>query len=639
LCAQGSDNEIVKALEFSPAELFEIYRRSMQRVSERNQAGQAIKTLQICGVAKRPLSVEELQEALSIEPGQRYMDNGNLPNDMDRVLAACCGLAFVDEEDDTVHYIHQSVKEYLFGRSSEGSDSFSEADLDKHLGVLCLTYLDFNDFQRQLVKQAPSAPINPLKIAMNTTNNKLAQQLLRRSNRFKPMTFEEFGRKAQELLGTTEESRLKSELRSRHFHFLTYAQIYWAFHLRDLSDVTDKKMWTLFCKCVDGCNTMADRPWETYRGVGSSDLEWVKQEPSKIQWLIANNHSALLRYEKASATSSLTENTEDSLLLHSSRRGQISFVEILLNNTRSPHEVLDQAIRAAAEGGHLEVVERLLAANANVNATAGYNGRTALQAAAESGHLEVVERLLAANANVNATARYNGRTALQAAAEGGHLEVVERLLAANADVNTAVAAAGGPNGRTALKAAAEGGHLEVVERLLAASADVNAAAGYNGRTGLQAAAQGGHLKVVERLLAANADVNAVAAGGPNGRTALQAAAEGGHLEVVERLLAANADVNAAAAQYNGRTALQAAAEGGHLEVVERLLVANADVNAAASGHNGQTAFQAAEQGGHFEVVKRLKWAGHRKLSVFGIPVKESLFETKSTPLPPTQTKI
>ena len=62
-----------------------------------------------------------------------------------------------------------------------------------------------------------------------------------------------------------------------------------------------------------------------------------------------------------------------------------------------------------------------------------FDGRTALQAAAEGGHLEVVDRLLAAKAEVNAAAGYGGRTALQAAAGGGHLEVVDRLLAASVD--------------------------------------------------------------------------------------------------------------------------------------------------------------------------------------------------------------
>jgi Ankyrin repeats (3 copies) len=67
-----------------------------------------------------------------------------------------------------------------------------------------------------------------------------------------------------------------------------------------------------------------------------------------------------------------------------------------------------------------------------------------LNTAARGGHLLVVERLLAAKADVNAApARYHGRTALQAAAEGDHLPVVERLLASKADVNAAPAWSGG----------------------------------------------------------------------------------------------------------------------------------------------------------------------------------------------------
>ncbi len=87
------------------------------------------------------------------------------------------------------------------------------------------------------------------------------------------------------------------------------------------------------------------------------------------------------------------------------------------------------ALQAAAGGGHLEVVEKLLAAGADVNAAAGlWTDRAASRSwrrpsrggrdAASSG------------ADVNATAAGDGRTALQAAAESGHQQVVNRLKAA-----------------------------------------------------------------------------------------------------------------------------------------------------------------------------------------------------------------
>jgi ankyrin repeat protein len=65
-----------------------------------------------------------------------------------------------------------------------------------------------------------------------------------------------------------------------------------------------------------------------------------------------------------------------------------------------------------------------------------YRALTALQAAALGGHLDVVNRLLAAEADVNAEGcYYSGCTALYAAALQGHVDVVRRLLDAGADPN------------------------------------------------------------------------------------------------------------------------------------------------------------------------------------------------------------
>ena len=117
------------------------------------------------------------------------------------------------------------------------------------------------------------------------------------------------------------------------------------------------------------------------------------------------------------------------------------------------------ALEAAARGGHLAIVERLLQEKADINPSAASCGSTPLEAAAEVGHLQVVEKLLYEHAYIEAVGFY-GRTALQAAAGGGHVQVVERLLQANAHVN-------------AIEPAAEGGHLQVMKRLL--EEDVDAA--------------------------------------------------------------------------------------------------------------------------------------------------------------------
>ena len=85
--------------------------------------------------------------------------------------------------------------------------------------------------------------------------------------------------------------------------------------------------------------------------------------------------------------------------------------------------------------------------------------RTALMIAAQTGHLDVVQALVAAKAEVNAKAA-SGATALGVASEQGHLDVVQALVAANADVNAKAA-----NGATAMMQASQNGHLEVMRGL------------------------------------------------------------------------------------------------------------------------------------------------------------------------------
>jgi hypothetical protein len=507
ICAQNNDHDIIEALESLPSELSDLFRRMMQRVVARSHGERAIKVLQFCSVAKRPLTVRELREAITVEPGQNLLDTRSLSNDMDRVLADSCGFLSVDDEEETVHLIHHSVRKHLFtGDPILHESTFNEAYLNKQLGLVCITYLNFNDFKRQLVKvkSTTETTIDPIHIGMTSLSlgsnlsNKVAQQLIRRKHSRKAMTARDLERQLQEAFGTTEASLLESELKNRQFQFLVYARTYWIFHLNNLDD-SDKRLWTLFCDCVKSSDIMADRPWKAFDELCTSKLKWPDSTPADIKWIFENNHSALLLHKEGSACNGISKEVRRSILIHSSAYGRIRFVNILVDTIENQNIDLGLALQAAAGGGHLDVVERLLAAEADVNAaaTARY-GRTALQAAAEGGHLNVMERLLAAKADVNAAATAShGRTALQAAAEGGHLNVVERLLAAKADVNAAAATYGG---RTALQAAAGSGHLDVVERLLTAKADVNAAAAtYGGRTALQAAAEGGHLEVVERL--------------------------------------------------------------------------------------------------------------------------------------------
>ena len=94
------------------------------------------------------------------------------------------------------------------------------------------------------------------------------------------------------------------------------------------------------------------------------------------------------------------------------------------------------ALVDAVDRGDASKVLELLAARADVNYSKdGDEGRTAVYKAACDGHLDVVQALVAAKADVNKATTDIGITPLLIAAKNGHLDVVQALVAAKADVS------------------------------------------------------------------------------------------------------------------------------------------------------------------------------------------------------------
>lgn len=91
------------------------------------------------------------------------------------------------------------------------------------------------------------------------------------------------------------------------------------------------------------------------------------------------------------------------------------------------HSHDNEALRCAAENGHVEVVRILLAAGADLSVRKDF----ALKWAARCGHLEIVQLLLDGGANVHADNDYS----LRMAADSGFALVVGALLDAGADIS------------------------------------------------------------------------------------------------------------------------------------------------------------------------------------------------------------
>jgi ankyrin repeat protein len=236
----------------------------------------------------------------------------------------------------------------------------------------------------------------------------------------------------------------------------------------------------------------------------------------------------------------------------------------------------------AVRDRHKEVVELLLASNADVNATNNFGSSPLVLAVMgpskgevwtedkKAAEIEMVKLLLAHNADSSSQ-----QEALRWAVSRSSKDIVGLLLASKADVHAL-----DKSGQTALHVAAENGRKDIVELLLANKADINAK-DKDGNTPLLAATSfGQHKDVAELLLARGAEVNAT---NNSGQTSLHQAVSWCEKDLVKLLLSNKADANAR--DYDGWTALHKAADvavGNRkdaVEVMELLLASNADVRA------------------------------------------------------------
>ena len=310
----------------------------------------------------------------------------------------------------------------------------------------------------------------------------------------------------------------------------------------------------------------------------------------------------------------------------------------------------DTCLHFAAEGGHVEVVSKLLAVGAKENQdyvnTRNNSGTTPLMTTCYNGHMNVATYLVEHGANIHLQDK-NGNTCLHYAAQGGQIEVVSKLLAVGAKENQDYVNTRNNSGTTPLMRTCYNGHMNVAAYLVEHGANIHLQ-DKNGDTCLHFAAEGGHVEVVSKLLAVGAKENQdyVNTRNNSGTTLLMRTCYNGHMNVATYLVKHGANIHLQ--DKNGNTCLHYAAEGGQIEVVSKLLAGGAKENqdyvntrnnsgttplmrTCYNGHmnvaaylvehganihlqdkNGDTCLHFAAEGGHVEVVSKLLAVGAKE---------------------------
>ena len=461
---------VKKALENLPKSLYETYERILCGISATDLAD-ARAIMKWVAFAKRPLTLSEIAEAATLQPGLDEIDPDDKLYDPYDVLRICRSLITLSEDKVficgkrevhlTVRFAHASVREYLLSNHIiEGpASSFSMPSKLCHqqISQCCLSILLRNNTKHQEMSDLEAMPL--LKYA--------AEFWFQHVN--EPSEF------VQGALDTSQDSVTEDYI-CRLFN--TSVTIY-----RNWLTVYDPNI-------RRGSNRL--------RGSGPSPLYYVA-----LLGLLGPTRTLLdLGYDV-----NVPGGIYGTTLVAAARNGDEEMVRLLVGRGADINCFGGLAdanpLQAACSSGSEPLVRFLIAKGAKVNPNLdGKSHDTPLQAACDIGNQTLVRLLIEAGADINVCQGGYGY-ALQAAATRGHHQIVTMLLEEGANVN----AKGGHFG-TALEAAAARGSESITKLLLRSGADPNIQAG-GFRDALRAAAWREHQSVFDLLLEHGADVDLV----------------------------------------------------------------------------------------------------------------------------------
>jgi len=599
LCAEIADDAILKALQCLPKDLPGTFDRILRRLNQRKATNPEVchKIFALVAAAQRPLTLDELREAMSVVPGDTDWDPRRLVNDMQIAISGCGSLLLVDEEDSTVRFTHHSVRQYILSVSQDPDVApyhihASQADLV--MGEVCVTYLNMGIFDTQIAKVSDRISLNPQDITASVVEMTFSHTSVSK------MALKLLGNK--KTAGVNLEAQLKevaNEMRAFHEEtpqkhtFLAYATEFWLSHSKRF-ERNEQVAYDLWLRLLDNRVTVVTLPW--------APEHWSHLGERFLAWTIDNEHWALFCKvkEQLPHTRRVPETTPTpsivllNLLLRKGEQfkkldGQLYCHLLTLPDSFADRTFLDPLLEEYAQSYR-----------GWGNTSPPLAWITKVKVPEESAKL-----LLALKDIALAGEKEAQMLVLMTAAEQGWSDVVKLLL----DVLSIAMEPKDDRHVTLLLSAARTGQTEIVEQLLGrADVDINSR-NADGLTALSLAAQHGHAKVVELLLTRDGvDTNSksdigLAGKEGSGKTALSLALQGRHEEIA-LLLLSRKDVNVNSQDNEGVTTLSLALRHHHSEIVQ-LLLNRQDININIRDNEGKTALHCAVLANDVQALRKL----------------------------------
>ena len=158
-----TEDAIRKTLQNLPKDLHQTYARIVRKIYEgpggQSKIEQVKKVLRWVSCARRPLRLEELEEAIGLDKTDTFLHVERTAANAGRKLIGNCGnLVVYDREADAVTLAHPTIRQFLCSQTDLPPDSYPSSvhfeiqAADSLIGEICIAYLSFSDFETQLTK-------------------------------------------------------------------------------------------------------------------------------------------------------------------------------------------------------------------------------------------------------------------------------------------------------------------------------------------------------------------------------------------------------------------------------------------------------------------------------------------------------
>lgn len=451
-----TDDGIRKSFPDVPETLSELFVRILEQ-AEIYGIEYRVKLFELITVAMRPLTLDELQEALSVIPGDTKWDPSKHINDVRSVLNSCGGLITIDEEELTVRVSHNSISQWLLAGHLTDTSGYS-FDLERaqsSMADIIITYLNYGVFDKTVVRignaheLGPKLKIKPAHIVgmafgSSSKTRKIALTLLKSSN----TPDLDISRALKEV--TTNNAPQTDE----HYRFLHYAEAFWIFHILHFDN-----------------------------------------SPAMTPFL-----RKLFSQEKLKVAAEGFRHNGEFLLLHAMRAKSKTLFEILvdLDMNTDIHTAAGRSVLSfAAAEGRFETI-KLLWLKKNIRPNYDHSMRTPLSYAAEAGHSDIVA-FLNDGGKAGSLLDFSCQSSLHYAAQNNHIDVVRLLAPAWEDLSLNMYSLPYQYFTPVRSAIIHGGHFEVIRVLLGVDNIRNCEQRYS-RVSFEAAIKSGQHNILELLI-------------------------------------------------------------------------------------------------------------------------------------------